>query len=123
MEPLLHLTDRAAWAAAQATGELRPASLVTEGFVHCSTAAQIERVANRFHRGRRDLVLLTVDPARLPHPPVWEGPVDPRTGRPETTGPAARERFPHVYGPIPVAAVTDARSWPPDGDGVFRLHR
>ncbi len=121
MEPLFHLTDLTAWAAAQAAGELRPPSLTTEGFVHCSTAVQIEQVANRFHAGRRDLILLTIDPARLPEPPVWEGPVDPRTGRPETAGPAAGQRFPHVYGPIPLGAVIAAQPWSPDDDGAFRL--
>jgi uncharacterized protein (DUF952 family) len=121
MGPLLHLTDEAAWAAARASGRIAPPGLATEGFVHCSTPDQIERVANAFYAGRTDLVLLTLDPALLGSPLVWEGPIDPRTGRPETEGPAAGLLFPHVYGPIATEAVITDRPWHPDADGRFRL--
>lgn len=120
-EPLLHLTDEIAWGTAQAAGWIAPPGLATEGFVHCSTPDQIERVANAFYAGRTDLVLLTLDPGQLGSPLVWEGPIDPRTGKPETEGPAAGQLFPHVYGPIAAAAVIAQRSWLPDGDGRFRL--
>ena len=36
-----------------------------EGFIHCSTADQYTWVANQRFRGRLDLVLLHIDPARL----------------------------------------------------------
>jgi uncharacterized protein (DUF952 family) len=67
--------------------------------------------ANALVRGRTDLVLLEVDESRLPQPPRWEAgdPADPDT-----------MRFPHVYGPVPVAAVVAVHDFPPDADGTFR---
>lgn len=93
---LLHMAEPDAWAAAPADGAYRPASLATEGFVHCSTEAQLAGTYRRYYEGRTDLVLLEVDPARLGGAEVrWE----------EGSG---GERFPHVYGPIPVEAVRSA---------------
>lgn len=121
-DALLHLTDRASWTEARTTGRIAPPGLDADGFVHCSTPAQIGRVATTFYAGRTDLVLLVLHPDRLGSPLVWEGPVDPRTGRPEVVTPAhGGARFPHVYGPIDVAAVLEALPWAPDHDGVFRL--
>ena len=65
MPMILHIASRADWAAACATGAYRPASLQTEGFLHCSTAAQVIGSADRYFRGRRDLVLLCIDESRV----------------------------------------------------------
>ena len=43
---LFHIVDRTAWQAAAASGEYRPDSLSSEGFVHCSFAEQVAPVAN-----------------------------------------------------------------------------
>jgi uncharacterized protein (DUF952 family) len=60
--------------------------------------------------GRTDLVLLHVDPRRLGSPVRWEPGV--------VTDPESM-LFPHLYGPLPVAAVIDARPYPPGPDGRF----
>jgi uncharacterized protein (DUF952 family) len=60
-----HITSRADWDAACATGSYRPASLEREGFIHCSTAAQVVGSADRYFRGRGDLVLLCIDESRV----------------------------------------------------------
>ncbi|MGR7023379.1 GNAT family N-acetyltransferase [Geodermatophilus sp. URMC 62] len=96
MSPLLHLCEPAAWRAALAEGALRPPSLDDAGFVHLSHPEQVHLPAGRLFPGRRDLVLLVVDPARLP------GPVREEPGVP---GDPAGMRFPHLYGPLPTAAV------------------
>lgn len=96
MTALLHLVENGPWRAALGTGELRPPSLASVGFVHLSTPEQVHLPAGRLFPGRRDLVLLVVDPDRLTDPVRWE------PGLPEDPPDA---RFPHLYGPLPTAAV------------------
>jgi uncharacterized protein (DUF952 family) len=107
---LLHLCSARAWSCAQASGELRPESLSSVGFVHLSTPPQVHLPANRLYRGREDLVLLHIDPARLDSPVRWEPgvPTDPES-----------MLFPHLYGPLPVSAVTKVTAYPPGPDGTF----
>ena len=62
---IVHLTTPAAWQTAQSAGEYRADSLATEGFIHCSRPDQIVEVANRYYRGRTDLLLLWIDPVSL----------------------------------------------------------
>jgi uncharacterized protein (DUF952 family)/GNAT superfamily N-acetyltransferase len=93
---LLHLIEPAAWRAALGEGWVRPPSLESVGFVHLSTPEQVHLPAERLYPGRRDLVLLVVDPRRLTDPVRFEPgvPTDP-----------ASMRFPHLYGPLPTTAV------------------
>jgi uncharacterized protein (DUF952 family) len=94
---IFHVTDAARWARSQAqgvhTGSTRDVELADEGFIHCSTAAQWPGVVERFYAGVADLVLLHVDESLLSSPVVVE-----QLG-------GAPEAFPHVYGPIDLAAV------------------
>jgi uncharacterized protein (DUF952 family) len=110
---LVHLCGAQAWADARLRGEIRPAaagSHLGERFIHLSTRDQVHLPANRLYRGRDDLVLLHIDPARLDAPVRWEPgvPTDPRS-----------MLFPHLYGPLPLAAVTTVTAYPPGPDGTF----
>jgi uncharacterized protein (DUF952 family) len=107
---LVHLCSDGDWLAAQEHGEHRPDSLATNGFVHLSTPDQVHLPANRLYAGRGDLVLLRIDPARLSSPVRWEPGVP--------TDPAAME-FPHLYGPLPIAAVISVTPYRPDANGRF----
>jgi uncharacterized protein (DUF952 family)/ribosomal protein S18 acetylase RimI-like enzyme len=95
-EMLLHLIGPAEWRRALSDGAVRPPSLASVGFVHLSTPDQVHLPAQALYPGRRDMVLLVVDPARLTDPVRFEAgmPTDP-----------ASMRFPHLYGPLPVSAV------------------
>jgi uncharacterized protein (DUF952 family) len=104
---IFHITSRAAWLAAQATGSYAADSLASEGFVHCSEAHQYVWVANRRFRGRDDLVLLHVDPRRLDAEVRYEN----------LEG--GEQLFPHVYGPIPARAVIEVTPLTPRIDGTF----
>ncbi|MGV9272860.1 DUF952 domain-containing protein [Streptomyces griseosporeus] len=105
-EPILHLTEHSLWEAARAQGaytmSTRGRTLDEEGFIHCSTRAQLPAVA-RFLYGSYDgpdeLVVLVIDTERLDAPVRYEAPA-----------PGA-EAFPHVYGPIPVSAVVGTEPW------------
>jgi len=107
---LVHLCSARAWSCAQDCGEIRPDSLSSAGFVHLSTPAQVHLPANRLYRGCDDLVLLHIDPARLDSPVRWEPgvPTDPES-----------MLFPHLYGPLPVTAVTKVTAYRPGPDGAF----
>lgn len=107
---LLHITTHEQWLADRTAVSLRPESLETAGFVHLSTPAQVHLPANRLFGGRTDLVLLVLDPERLGAPVEWEPGVP---GDPESM------LFPHLYGPLPVAAVKAVVDYLPSSDGAF----
>lgn len=104
-EPLYHLALAGNWKAAVEAGEYRVSgigmTLEDEGFIHCSFAGQVRRTADKFYRGRADVLLLTIDPARL--------------------GPEVRaeDGFPHLYGPLAVDAVVGVRPLPLRPDGTL----
>lgn len=109
---LVHLCAAEKWSCARANGELRPESLDSVGFVHLSTPDQVHLPANRLYRGRRDLVLLHVEPRALDSPVRWE---------PGLATDRESMLFPHLYGPLPVSAVIEVASYPPGPDGTFPL--
>ena len=102
---LFHITSHAMWAAAQRAGAYRPPSLDTEQFIHLSDERQWLATANRFYRGRRDLVLLAIREDRLAAPVRWE--------------PADGQHFPHLYGPLELAAVVEVFALPVAADGAI----
>ncbi|MCO8127339.1 DUF952 domain-containing protein [Acidimicrobiia bacterium EGI L10123] len=112
--PLLHLAVAGEWERARARGSYQRSTIDTsleeEGFIHCSFPEQVQATADRYYRGRDDIVLLRIDPDRLDVDVVVE---EARSG----------ERFPHVYGPIPVDAVTSAEPVPMGPDGRLDLGR
>lgn len=119
---IYHITERAAWDAAQLKGDYRTSSLETEGFIHCSTAAQLLRVANAYYQNVPDLVLLHIDPARLGEsaPLRWEPPSHPASAADaEHPATASDEHFPHIYGPLPLDAVAAVTPLTPEPDGSF----
>ena len=71
-------------------------SLAEEGYIHCSFAEQVAATAGRFYGDVAEVVLLQIDPDRLTSPVVVEDLV------------GSGEPFPHVYGPIDLAAVVAA---------------
>ena len=70
---IYHIAAEADWRGR--TDVYAPGGWRAEGFVHCSTEEQVVRVANRFFAGRRDLVLLHIDPSHLSGLVVWERPL------------------------------------------------
>lgn len=107
---IYHFCPRADWEAALRSGSYQAESLSTVGFIHCSPADQLHHSANLFGGGRDDLVVLEIAEPLLSPPAVWEDGDPPH--------PDGRQ-FPHVYGPIPVAAVVSVRDFPRAADGTF----
>lgn len=104
---IFHIATDPEWSVARKGALIAPESLEREGFVHCSTAAQLDGVLARFYAGRDDVRVLAIDPGLLDAELRWEAPAHP-DGSPNTDA-EDHERFPHVYGPIPLAAVVSAR--------------
>ena len=75
------------------------------GFVHLSQAHQVDATAARFYGDlpAGAVQLLTLCPARLA-----EARLEVRF---EAVGPSG-ERFPHLYGPLPLQAVLRAEAYP-----------
>ena len=109
-DTLVHMCPADEWDADRPSGRRHPSSLDTDGFIHLSTPEQVRLPANRLFSGRRDVVLLWLDPARLDAPVRWE---------PGVPGDPEAMRFPHLYGPLPVAAVTAVTEYLPGPDGEF----
>ncbi len=103
-QPLFHAAMPDDWAQAFQSGEYtmstRGMTLDEVGFIHLSTREQVEATANRFYADVDQLVLLTVDPMKVPSEIRWEPP-----------GAGVDVLFPHVYGPLPIAAVVAATFW------------
>jgi len=111
---LFHLAIDVDWIdALQTDGRYRTSTvgraLGEVGFVHCSFAEQVQATADRFYPGRRDVLLLAIDPTRLDVPVRVE------------RAPGSGERFPHVYGAISVDAVVWAQPVPLGPDGLLDL--
>jgi uncharacterized protein (DUF952 family) len=110
---ILHILSRAQWNEAVRRGSYSPASLDTEGFIHCSRPEQVLGTANRFFRGQRDLLILSIDEPRLAAPLKYEPPAPADGGEPPDA------RFPHLYGPLNLDAVVRAAEFPCGPDGSF----
>lgn len=111
MALIYHITAGADWEQARRDGayrlSTRGVTLAQEGFIHASTARQVPLVANAFYRGDTGLVVLVID-TDLVEPEI-------RCERPPGSG----ETFPHIYGPLSVAAVISVLPLAADASGHF----
>jgi uncharacterized protein (DUF952 family) len=102
---IYHIALAADWAQARRDGQYttstRGRTLAEEGFIHASTAAQVNQVADAYYRDAPDLVLLVIDPERV---------------RPELRYeqvPGQPDPYPHIYGPLNLDAILEARPFQP----------
>lgn len=109
MKPMYHITSQAEAEVAARSGEYAPQGFDTEGFIHCSYAHQLTRVAAAHFRGRHDMILFEIDRSSLPCDVVDEN-LDGGT-----------DLFPHIYGHLPMASVVRTHVFPCSADGSFEL--
>jgi uncharacterized protein (DUF952 family) len=79
-----------------------------DGFIHFSNAEQVQETAAKHFAGQRDLLLIAVDAARLGAALKWE----------VSRGGAL---FPHLYGELDLATVTDVTPLALGPDGLHRF--
>lgn len=95
MNIIYHVTTKNEWNNALQQGSYAAASLPVEGFIHCSKAAQVRGVLERYFKGKTDLVKLVIDTNRLTNKLQFD------------FSPSVNEEFPHVYGVINLDAVLE----------------
>jgi uncharacterized protein (DUF952 family) len=109
LERIYHMCLRQEWELAVQAGSYGGSSQdLADGFIHFSTAAQLPESARRHRTGQADLVLLAVDPRLLGDALRWE---------PSRQG----ALFPHLYGTLPLDAVSSICDIPLRADGVPML--
>ena len=82
-------------------------TLQTEGFIHCSTAAQVVEVANQRFKGQVGLVLLCIE-TDLVRPEIRYENLE-----------GGKKLFPHIYGPVNRDAIAKLVDFPLGEDGLF----
>jgi uncharacterized protein (DUF952 family) len=94
MALLYKICSRALWSEAERAGVFEGAPVdLADGYIHLSTAAQVRETAAKHFSGQADLVLVAVEEAALGAALHWE---------PSRGG----ALFPHLYGDLPLSAVT-----------------
>ena len=107
MRTIYHLCSESDWKKAQGVGKYRGDTLDSEGFIHCSTAAQVQKVANFIFAGRKELLLLVINEEQVEAPIKWEA-----------LG-SADENYPHIYGELNLSAVAEVKTYKADEQGKF----
>ena len=109
MPTLYKIVPASLWRAAESDGVFRGSEVdLRDGFIHFSTAAQVAETAARHFTGQHDLLLVSVEAARLGGALKWE---------PSRGG----ALFPHLYGTLALTAVGKVASLPLGPDGRHRF--
>jgi uncharacterized protein (DUF952 family) len=91
---IYHITSINYYQSIQSCGSYIPETFLQDGFIHCSTKDQVIRVANTFFPNHKGLLLLEIDESKLREKIVYEN-LD-----------GGDELFPHIYGNIPSASIS-----------------
>jgi uncharacterized protein (DUF952 family) len=106
---IYHFTERTTFENARTKGYYTPKPFEKDGFIHCSTREQVLQVANFIAPKDGDLLLLKIDTERVTPRIIYEN----------LEG--GSKLFPHVYGPLDLAAIVEARSFAVNSVGEFEL--
>jgi uncharacterized protein (DUF952 family) len=90
---IYHITTKENWDKALAAGFYEAPSLHAEGFIHNSTAAQVQGVLERYYAGQTNLVLLHIKETKLTAELKYE------------LATSVNEEFPHIFGVINLDAI------------------
>ena len=108
-DPIYKIAALAEWSAAKSAGQLDGTAVdLADGYIHFSTAEQLAETLDKHYRGRAGLVVARVDPDLIAAELRWE---------PSRGG----ELFPHLYAPLPMAAVAAEFLLDAGPDGSFDL--
>jgi uncharacterized protein (DUF952 family) len=100
------ICSQAAWQEAERAGFFLGSPVdLADGYIHFSLAEQVQETATRHFRGQADLVLVAIAADNLGDALRYE---------PSRGG----ALFPHLYGPLPVAAARSVVPLPLGADGV-----
>jgi uncharacterized protein (DUF952 family) len=103
------ICSASAWREAERQGVYRgSADDARDGYIHFSTAAQVEETARKFFTGQIGLFLIEVDADALGSALRWE-----RSRNDEL--------FPHLYGELDLGAVSGVQDLPLRADGSHTI--
>jgi uncharacterized protein (DUF952 family) len=91
---IFHVTTSEEWLVHRNLPTYTPTAFAQEGFIHCSTAAQLPGVLERYFAGKENLIILNIEEAKLTSPLKYEAATN-------------NELFPHVFGPINKDAIVN----------------
>lgn len=94
---IYHSATKENWELARKNGFYTVPSLQKDGFIHCSLLEQLVAITNLVYEKRDDIVILVIDEAKVDAKIVLEDLKQ-------------HGRFPHVYGRIPISAITGTYS-------------
>ena len=106
---IYHIVSKKEFRSSQKDGLYQPESLENEGYIHCSTASEIENTANRYFKGKRHLFLIIIDESRVKEEIKYE----------EVEG--RDEPMPHIMGTLNLDAILDKIVLTPDTNGEFEI--
>lgn len=104
---IFHLVPDEEWQATSGAEAYSPPSLSKEGFIHFSEQRQLLRSAEKYFKGRDDLLIICVDASKLQAELRFD--------------PVEQDRFPHLYGPLNFDAVEAVVAFARGADGKFLL--
>ena len=105
MPKIYKICSASAWREAERQGTYRgSADDARDGFIHFSTAAQVEGTARKHFAGQTALFLVEVEADKLGDALRWEPARD-------------DELFPHLYGELDIGAVTSVHEMHTRADG------
>ena len=105
MTTIYKICGRDEWRAAEGDGQFLGSPVDSrDGFIHFSSAAQVVETATKHFGTQTDLILIAVDAAALGPSLRWE-----RSRNDDL--------FPHLYGPLPLAAVRWVKPLPDEVEG------
>jgi uncharacterized protein (DUF952 family) len=93
-DPILHVAAPGDWQRARPDGRYYPPGYASEGFIHCCSRGQLERVLRDHFSGHSQLVVVVLDPAKIASEIRYE------------RAPAGDD-YPHIYGPIERGVIVD----------------
>ncbi len=106
MTLIYKILSQAAWEEAKAKGRFDGAAIdLQDGYIHFSTAAQVQETASRHFRGQAGLVVAAFEAEALGEALRWE---------PSRGG----ALFPHLYGTIDPSLTVRVTQAPLDADGA-----
>lgn len=109
MTRIYKILPAAEWTAAKAAGRFEGSAIdLADGFIHLSAAHQAQETARKYFSHLPDLMLLGMEEEAVGPGLKWE---------PSRGG----DLFPHLYGPLAVEAVDEARELPLGPDGAPAL--
>ena len=106
---IYHLADPKEWENQLNNVDFKVESLDKEGFIHASTANQVEATYNRYYGHKDSMVLLTIVPDFLSTELKYEFSED------------RNESFPHIFGAINKTAIIRLQYYSADSSVNFRI--